>query len=31
MPSRRHSATAAATFSSFDRNAVRTLVMYSTV
>ena len=30
-PSRRHSATAAATFSSLSRKAVRTLVMYSTV
>ena len=31
MPIRRHSAIAAATFSSFDRKAVSTLVMYSTV
>ena len=31
MPIRRHSATAAATFSSFERNAVSTAVMYSTV
>ena len=31
MSIRRHSATAAATFSSFDRKAVRTAVMYSTV
>ena len=31
IPIRRHSAIAAATFSSFDRKAVRTAVMYSTV
>ena len=31
IPSRRHSAIAAATFSSLSRKAVRTLVMYSTV
>ena len=31
IPIRRHSAIAAATFSSFERNAVRTAVMYSTV
>ena len=31
IPSRRHSATAAATFSALSRNAVSTEVMYSTV
>ena len=31
MPRRRHSATAAATFSALSRNAVSTLAMYSTV
>ena len=31
IPIRRHSAIAAATFSSFERKAVRTAVMYSTV
>ena len=31
MPSRRHSAMAAATFSALSRNAVSTAVMYSTV